>query len=75
MIPIGDDVPDTARFQILFAPNGRCRIVLFADDAGEPQPIATLTLEAADADEMGRTLTQRREAYAQAETTKSSKKH
>jgi hypothetical protein len=49
--------------------------VLFADDAGEPQPIATLTLEAADADEMGRTLTQRREAHAQAETTKSSKKH
>lgn len=72
MIPIDESVPDTSRFQILFAPDGRCRIVLFADDAGEPRPIATLTLGAEDADEMGRTLTERRKAYTQTQASKKS---
>ncbi|MGC5781625.1 hypothetical protein [Methylobacterium sp. NFXW15] len=54
--------PLTTGFQLQLGPDGRCRIVLLGrDDA----PLATLDLDAAQADRLAQELGDRRKTYAQ----------
>lgn len=69
-VPLTGTEPDTDRFQVLFAPDGSTRIVLFDDTAGTPRALATLTIGPEAADELGRVLTQRRQAHAAAQRGK-----
>lgn len=54
--------PLTTGFQLQLGPAGRCRLVLLGPDDA---PMATLDLDAAQADRLAQELGCRRETYAQ----------